>query len=92
MQGQYPKGFPLALGSPPSVDRVNRMDVLVHGVDIRFHPITKMPLESGSGCLPDDEQALQIHLPHILKTQGITAARAMYARLTGQKPKLVTGE
>jgi hypothetical protein len=68
------------------------MDVLVHGIDIRFHPLTKLPLEDGSRALPDDEQALQIHIPHILKTQGIAAARAMCARLTGAKPQLVEND
>jgi hypothetical protein len=76
--GRLPVGFPLLLGEPPSVD-VNRMDVLVYGIDVRFHPITKLPLENGSGALPDDEQALQIHLPHILRRDGIAAARAIYA-------------
>jgi hypothetical protein len=90
--GKYPPGFPLALGEPPSPDRVNRADVLTHGIDVRFHPMTKLPLENGSGALPDDEQAFQIHLPHILRRDGIDAARAMYARLTGAKPQLVTGD
>jgi hypothetical protein len=40
----------------------------------------------------DDEQALTIHVPHILKTQGIAAARAMHAKLTGAKPQLVEKE
>jgi hypothetical protein len=80
-----PDGYPVAIGEPPSVDRVNRRDFLVHGIDIRFHPTTKLPLQNGSGAMPDDEQAWRTHLPLILQTQGRAAYEAMKAKLENER-------
>jgi hypothetical protein len=42
----------------------------VFGHDYTVQPITKMPLERGSGALPDDLQAQNVHLPTIWQMQG----------------------
>ena len=76
-----PDGYPVAIGEPPSVDHTNRRDFLTYGIDIRFHPITKLPLQNGSGALPDNEQAMRTHLPLIFQTQGRAAYEAMKAKL-----------
>jgi hypothetical protein len=85
---KWTDGFPLGLGESPSVDRVSRTDVLVYGASVRFHPITKLPLEDGSRALPDHEQALR-HLKIIEARDGRDAALAIYAKLTNAKPRLV---
>ena len=61
------------------------MEKLVFGQNARLHPITKLPLESGSGCLPDDLQARLVHLPVIAREQGQAAAQAMLALLDAAK-------
>jgi hypothetical protein len=48
---------------------------------MRIHPITGMPLEDGVGALPDDEQALVLHLPIIEQEQGKAVADAMRAKI-----------
>jgi len=58
----------------------------IFGVDTRRHPVTGMVLEQGSGCLSPDEQALRVHLPEILRTQGRAAWEAAYCKLTGGRP------
>lgn len=35
------------------------------GRDPPIHPVTKMPLERGSGALPDHLQAYRIHVPSL---------------------------
>lgn len=47
----------------------------------RIHPITGMALEDGYGALPDDEQAVRIHVPYLEQWFGKAAADAMRARL-----------
>jgi hypothetical protein len=88
--GRHPDGFPLAPPKPgePTVEQVDRMTTLVFGPDVKLHPITRRPLENGSGALPPDDQARHVHVPHILKTHGIAAARAVLAKLdAAMKPK-----
>jgi hypothetical protein len=53
----------------------------VFGDDYRVHPITKMPLERGSGAHPDDWQARKQHIPYIRQTQGDKAAELMLLAL-----------
>jgi hypothetical protein len=53
----------------------------VFGDDYRVHPITKMPLERGSGATPDDMQARRQHIPYIRQTQGDKAAELMLLAL-----------
>lgn len=36
---------------------LSRVEAAVFGADAKLHPITKMPLEQGIGCLPPDKQA-----------------------------------
>lgn len=55
---------------------------LVFGADARIHPVTGMPLENGSGALPDKQQAL-IHLAHIAREQGKDVADAMLDKIVG---------
>lgn len=57
------------------------MEKLVFGQNARLHPITTLPLESGSGCLSDDLQARVCHLPVIAREQGQAAAQAILALL-----------
>lgn len=52
----------------------------VFGTDAQIHPITKMALETGSGCLPPDQQA-QIHCDVIEHHHGKKAADDMRAQL-----------
>jgi hypothetical protein len=92
--GQHPPGWPLNLDPKRDVpdnqrgasdcDTVDRTTRAVFGHDVRFHPITKLPLQSGSGhcAQSDDEQALTIHLPLIAQRDGVEAAQAMRAKLT----------
>jgi hypothetical protein len=90
--GQPPKGFPLNIEPPRDVptnqlgasdaDKVNRNTAAVFGHDVKFHEITREPLQQGSGSLPPDEQALAIHLPLIAQRDGLATAQAMHARLT----------
>jgi hypothetical protein len=97
--GQNPPGFPVSLDPkrdvPPNergksdCDTIDRLTRAVYGHDVRFHPITKLPLQQGSGALPDDEQALQIHLPLIAQTHGMAVAQAMHARLTKAPPHVI---
>jgi hypothetical protein len=61
------------------------MEKLVFGSNARLHPITKMPLEGGSGRLSDDLQARLVHLPVIAREQGQAAAQAMLALLDAAK-------
>lgn len=53
----------------------------VFGNDVRLHPITKRPLESGIGCLPDDMQALNVHCVDIERESGRAKADEMRAKL-----------
>lgn len=65
---------------PPNKD----LHVSLHGVfgcDARIHPVTQMVLEQGSGSLPDDQQVLYVHLPHIEQTQGKAVADGMRKKL-----------
>jgi hypothetical protein len=71
--GCYPSGFPLNIEPERDVpvnqrgasdcDKVDRATLAVFGHDVRFHAITGLPLQRGAGSLPDDEQALKIHVP-----------------------------
>jgi hypothetical protein len=58
----------------------SRMEKNVFGFDVRLHPITGMPIEQGSGALPDDEQAL-LHCDAIEKAHGRELADAMRWKL-----------
>jgi hypothetical protein len=55
---------------------------LVYGADAKLHPVTGMPLENGSGALPDKQQAL-MHLAHIAREQGKDVADAMLDKIVG---------
>ena len=55
---------------------------LVFGADAKLHPVTGMPLETGKGALPDQQQAL-IHLGYIEREQGKDVALAMYEKIMG---------
>lgn len=52
----------------------------VFGVGHRVHPVTKRPLESGIGCLSDDQQA-GLHLLQIEQEEGVEAAEEMRKKL-----------
>ena len=67
------------------------MEKLVFGQNARLHPITKMPLEMGSGCLSDDMQARLVHLPVIARTQGNAAAQATLMQLDAAERQLRAG-
>jgi hypothetical protein len=95
--GQHPPGYPLDLTPKRDVpanergksdcDKLDRMTQAVFGHDVRFHPITKLPLQNSGQ--PDDEQALTIHLPLIAQRDGLAAAQAMHAKLT-KAPAMIT--
>jgi hypothetical protein len=97
--GSHPPGYPLDLTpkrdalanerGKSDCDRVDRMTQLVYGRDVRFHPVTNLPLQQGSGALPDDEQALKIHLPLVAQRDGLAAAQAMHAKLTKAPPEVI---
>jgi hypothetical protein len=90
--GRNPPGWPLNLERKRDVpvnqrgasdcDTVDRNTAAVFGHDVKFHEITGEPLQQGSGSLPPDEQALQIHVPLIAQRDGAAAAQAMHAKLT----------
>jgi hypothetical protein len=90
--GRNPTGYPVNIGPNRDVpvnqrgasdcDRVDRMTQAVFGHDVRFHEISREPLQQGSGSLPPAEQALTIHLPLIAQRDGVAAAQAMHAKLT----------
>jgi hypothetical protein len=89
--GQHPKGYPVDLSPrrtvPPEqagasdCDKIDRMTLAVFGHDMKFHAITGLPLQQGSGSLPPDEQALRDHLPRIMERDGIAVAREILAKL-----------
>jgi hypothetical protein len=79
--GQYPKGYPLDLTPPHSVDKVDRMTQAVYGHDCKFHDITGLPLQQGIGHLDHDLQALADHLPIIAKRHGVAVAKEMKERI-----------
>jgi hypothetical protein len=89
--GRYPPGFPLNIEPMRDVpenqrgasdcDKVDRMTLAVYGADVKFHEITGLPLQQGSGCMPPDEQALKTHLPLIAQRDGVAVAQAMHAKL-----------
>lgn len=95
--GRHPPGYPVNIEPKRDVpenqrgasdcDTIDRMTRAVYGHDVRFHPITGLPLQSGSShcAQSDDEQALAIHLPLIAKRDGLAAAQAMHAKLTAAK-------
>jgi hypothetical protein len=74
---------PPAVGPPNPDLHVHQQQVF--GVDAKLHPITGLVVEQGSGALPPDEQALFVHVPYILKTQGKAAADAMLLKLSGKE-------
>jgi hypothetical protein len=51
------------------------------GLGAKYHPITRMVLEQGSGALDPDAQARVLHVPIIARTEGEAAAAAMLAKL-----------
>jgi hypothetical protein len=53
----------------------------IFGGDVKLHPITRMPLEQGIGCLPPDVQAENVHLPEIERMHGRAAAENMRRKL-----------
>ena len=53
----------------------------VFGADAAIHPITNMPLEQGSGALPIDQQALQVHVGEIRRREGNAAADEVMRKL-----------
>lgn len=93
--GCYPPGYPLNLTPKRDVpenqrgasdaDTVDRMTQAVFGHDVKFHEITKLPLQQGSGALSPDEQALRDHLPLIAQRDGLAAAQVMHAKLMAAK-------
>jgi hypothetical protein len=52
----------------------------IYGDNVRIHPVTKMPLEQGSGALPDHLQ-IQNHLTTIERDQGLKVADDMRNKL-----------
>ena len=71
------------------------MEKLVFGQNARLHPLTRRPLEMGSGCLSDELQARLIHVPAIGREQGPAEARRVLALLDGAKaaaPAAVSAE
>ena len=48
----------------------------VFGEDVKLHPVTKRPIETGRGALPVDQQAL-MHLADVEKEEGQERADAM---------------
>jgi hypothetical protein len=70
--------LPHIVEANPALSKIERH---VFGADAVLHPITGMVVEQGSGALPRDQQARQVHLPEILKTQGRDAAAAMLLKL-----------
>jgi hypothetical protein len=58
----------------------SQADKNFYGADVRLHPITNMPLESGIGHAPDDVQAWA-HCDTIEHEHGKKAADAMRAKL-----------
>ena len=58
----------------------SQADKNVFGADVKLHPVTHMPLESGIGALPDDEQA-RMHCNMIEANGDKDAADAMRAKL-----------
>jgi hypothetical protein len=51
-----------------------------YGHDVRIHPVTKMPIEQGSGALPEHQQVLN-HIAAVEREQGSKAANAMRKKL-----------
>jgi hypothetical protein len=56
-------------------------EAIVFGNDAQLHPITKMPLEQGSGAHSPRDQAFLVHLPEIARLHGKAAADAMRQKL-----------
>ncbi len=93
--GRHPPGYPVNITPKRDVpenqrgasdaDKVDRTTQAVFGADVKFHEITGLPLQQGSGCMPPDEQALKTHLPLIAQRDGLEAAQAMYAKLMAAK-------
>ena len=64
-------GFPDGL--PPADHPLTNEERAVFGHDAVRHPITRLPLQSGSGALPEDVQAMQ-HLIEIEQMYGTAIA------------------
>ena len=58
----------------------NRINELVFGADVSFHPVTKMAIQRGSGALSIPEQARQ-HLSVIAQHRGLDVAREIKRKL-----------
>jgi hypothetical protein len=67
--------------SGPANPELHISQRIVFGHSARVHPVTGMVLEQGSGALSPDEQAKNVHIPLIEKTEGTAAAAAMRAKL-----------
>jgi hypothetical protein len=64
------------------MSELTNQEKLVFGADAKLHPVTGMPLETGSGALSDKQQAL-MHLSHIAREQGKDVADAMLEKIVG---------
>ncbi len=58
----------------------NKMDALVYGATVTYHPVTDMPLQIGSGHLSAAEQARE-HLQVIARERGIDEAKRIAHKL-----------
>ena len=56
--GQSPRGYPVCIEEPQSVDKVDRMTQLVYGHDVKLHAIG-IPLSANDGD-PDEQAAAYI--------------------------------
>jgi hypothetical protein len=65
----------------PADHPLNRDEARIYGANARRHPVTGMPLEQGSGCLPDDHQAVLVHLPEIARHFGPEVAAEVRRKL-----------
>jgi hypothetical protein len=58
-----PDGYPVAIGEPPSPDKVDRMTQAVYGHDVKFHAIG-IPLCANAG---DPDQQARGHINMLFK-------------------------
>jgi hypothetical protein len=54
------------------------------GLNTKYHPLTKLPLEDGAGAWAPERQARELHIPIIAKRDGEAAAAAVLAKLDAQ--------
>jgi colicin import membrane protein len=60
----------------------------VYGVDVKLHPVTKMPLETGIGAQSEHQQALA-HVAMVTEKEGKEAGEKMAAKLAEHEKKPV---